>query len=93
MVLTSGDKLIASGDGVGPSLGLLPSWAAKQSKHEAPVSANSVYDGYTSSDDITVWVVGLTFLSKNHSARIKHEEVFGSCKAQYLELDSLAECS
>jgi len=57
VVLTSGDRLIANGDGVGPSLGLLPSWAAKQSKHEAPVSANSVYDGYTSSDDITVWMV------------------------------------
>lgn len=47
--------------------------AAKQSKHEAAASANSVYDGYTSPDDITVWVARQTFLSKTtlHTANMK----------------------
>jgi hypothetical protein len=72
------------------SLGL-PSCKPNRANTKLPSSATS-HTTYES-DDITV-PVGLDIPVQNYFLHtIKHEEMVGSCKAQYVELDSLAECS
>jgi hypothetical protein len=68
MMLTSGDRLMDNGDGVGLSLGCCHH-AAKQSKHEAPVLRKCVYE--YDSDDITVRVVAGHSCSKTTFVHIQ----------------------